>query len=183
MTAPDDPEAQVEAIMVRLANLRDPIPGAVARAEGDENDWASLADGIPCKDLPELLCKVWKHLAPLQRMIAISEAWVKPETPEWCLSGPGLWLPMFKAVGYHDETQLADPPQTIQLWRGGTIAQAMSWTGTRSKAEWFRDRRDDGTGKLWTATVGADQLLAHYNLLRSEDEYVIDPTGIRPEEV
>jgi hypothetical protein len=87
---------------------------------------------------------------------------------------------MFRAVGYHDETQRADPPEKIELWRGGTIPLAMSWSGTRSVAEKFRDRRNDGTEELWTATVGPERLLAHYDRVRSEDEYVIDPTGLKP---
>jgi hypothetical protein len=37
--------------------------------------------------------------------------------------------------------------------------------------------------KLWTVTVDSDRLLAHYHEKHhSEDEYVIDPTGLRPRE-
>jgi hypothetical protein len=39
-------------------------------------------------------------------------------------------------------------------------------------------------GMLWTVTVGHDRLLAHYHEKhRPENEYVIDPTGLRPKEV
>jgi hypothetical protein len=52
-----------------------------------------------------------------------------------------------------------------------------------SKAEEFRDRRNNGTGELRTATVSADRLLAQYEFLTSEDECVIALTGIRPEDI
>jgi hypothetical protein len=89
---------------------------------------------------------------------------------------------MFRDVGYHDEDRPARPPDTITLWRGGTIA-GMSWAGKREKAEWFRDRRPDSPGRLWTVTVGPERLLAHYDHAASEDEYVIDPTGLHPTEI
>ncbi len=63
----------------------------------------------------------------------------------------------------------------------------MAWTSNRFIAEWFRDRWPDG--KLWTVTVQHDRLLAHVNNVRldesgqSEDEYVIDPDGMQPEEL
>jgi hypothetical protein len=61
----------------------------------------------------------------------------------------------------------------------------MSWTGDREQAVWFQQRYSDThrPGKLWTVTVGPDRLLAHYHEKHcSEDEYVIDPTGLRPRE-
>ena len=64
----------------------------------------------------------------------------------------------------------------------------MSWTGDRKVAERFRDAHQvDHTrpSKLWTVTVGPDRLLAHYHLkprFRYEDEYVINPIGLRPRE-
>lgn len=62
----------------------------------------------------------------------------------------------------------------------------MSWTADRERAVWFQHRRYEHVsewkpGKLWTVTVSADQLLAHFYVLRpGENEYVIDPTGLDP---
>jgi len=56
-------------------------------------------------------------------------------------------------------------------------------TGKREKAEWFRERRPGSPGRLWTVTVGPERLLAHYDHAESADEYVIDPAGLRPDEI
>jgi hypothetical protein len=60
----------------------------------------------------------------------------------------------------------------------------MVWTADREQAEWCQHRFERKPGKLWTVTVGPECLLAHYHEKhRRENEYVIDPTGLRPKEV
>ena len=62
----------------------------------------------------------------------------------------------------------------------------MAWTADRERAEWFQYKFDHlgHSGKLWTVTVGAERLLGHYHEKhRGENEYVIDPTGLRPKEI
>ena len=92
---------------------------------------------------------------------------------------------MFRTAGYHVDDEPATPPDSITLWRGGVKKTRMAWTADRERAEWFQHRFDAiKPGKLWTITVGPDRLLAHYHEKhRRENEYVIDPTGIRPKEI
>jgi hypothetical protein len=94
------------------------------------------------------------------------------------------WLQIFRAAGYQDGEQPAKPPDSVTLWRGGVRRTGMSWTADRDLAVWFQRRFDREQGRLWTVTVGPDRLLARYHEdYRNEDEYVVDPVGIRPEEV
>ncbi len=185
MTAPeDDAGAKTAAIIARLhqPNVYDRMRAAVRRAQEGETSWTALADGIGRNRLPEFLPTVWRFLPPDQRIVAIGDAWTWAEYPESLLPRD-QWLPMFREVGYHDEGKPAKPPDTITLWRGGTVAIRMAWTGSREKGEWFRNRRPDSPGRLWAVTVGSERLLAHYDHAASEDEYVIDPIGIDPVEV
>ena len=94
------------------------------------------------------------------------------------------WLPMFRAAGYHVDDDSVPPPTRVTLWRGGVRKTRMAWTADRERAEWFQHRFNHiKPGKLWTITVGPDRLLAHYDEKhRAEDEYVIDPTGLRPKD-
>jgi hypothetical protein len=128
---------------------------------------------------------VWDTLPHDQRIKAIGEAWTAAEHPERALRR-AEWLLMFRAVGYLDDDKPATPPEQITLWRGGVKKTRMSWTADRERAVWFQQRFSDigKPGKLWTVTVGPDRLLAHFHELhRHEDEYIIDPTGLRPREV
>jgi len=121
VTAPEDPKAKAQAIEDRLRQLTDPTPAAVQRAQEGESSWTALADGIGRNARPELLWQVWEFLPTDQRIVAIGDAWVHAEYPEWHLDGD-VWLRMFRDVGYHDEDRPAQPPDSITLWRGGTIA-------------------------------------------------------------
>jgi hypothetical protein len=179
--ADDSPEAKAQAIEAHLCSLRDPIPPAVKRAREGETTWTTLADGIAPKDRPELLSKVWQFLPTKQRIIAIGDAWVNTKSPEWRLR-TDVWLSMFQDVGYHDCDQPAQPPETITLWRGGTLA-GMSWSGTRTVAERFQNSDPDSPGRLWSVAVGPERLLAHYTHHADEDEYVIDITDLDPTEI
>ena len=111
--------------------------GALA---GNPVTWTTAA-GLSTAKFSRSSHTVWEFLPTDQRIVAIGDAWVHADDPEWRLDGD-VWLSMFRDVGYHDEDQPAQPPETIRLWRGGTLA-GMSWTGKREKAEWFRDRRSD----------------------------------------
>jgi hypothetical protein len=156
-----------------------------------DTDWDSLTCCMGRNELPALLSHVWRHIPHDQLLKAVCDAWVSAEFPE-----PHLprrqWLNIFRGAGYHDGEQPATPPERVTLWRGGIKRSRMSWTADRAQAEWYRDRFRDmpgspGPGRLWTVTVGADRLLAHYggggDGGRGEDEYVINPTGLRPREV
>lgn len=165
----------------RFSLLKD----AVDRAHEGEMDWDSLRDVMGRNDLPDLLQAVWTRLPQDQLIKALGDAWSGCEFPEQKVSRRE-WLPMFRRAGYHDEDVLATPPASITLWRGGVLKTRMAWTADREQAEWFQRRFDHlgRSGKLWTVTVGADRLLAHYHEThRRENEYVIDPTGIRPKEI
>jgi hypothetical protein len=161
------------------------IEDAVQRSRAGETDWGSLVHRLGRNDTPSLLRLVWNRLPLDERVKAVGDAWTGAEYPERALRRVE-WLFMFRAVGYHDDDKPATPPEQITLWRGGVKKTRMSWTGDRERAVWFQHRFSDigKPGKLWTVTVGPDRLLAHYHELhRGEDEYVIDPTGLRPKEV
>jgi hypothetical protein len=160
------------------------ITDAIKLSEAGERHWESLSAGLGRNHLPLLMSAVWNVLPDDQRRIAIGDAWTGAEYPERSLERSS-WLEKFRAVGYLDDDEPAIPPEQITLWRGGVKKTRMSWTGDRERAEWFQRRYSEigKPGKLWTVTVGPDRLLAHYHEKhRSEDEYVIDPTGLRPRE-
>ncbi|MGO8770100.1 hypothetical protein [Mycobacterium sp.] len=150
-------------------------------------DWYELSPNAGVGELPRILTQVFDDLPPDQRIVAIGETWTTlPQPLAWLRRDQ--WLAMFAAAGYHDGTETAKPPDQITLYRGGIWKARMSWTGNRKVAERFRDAHQvDHTrpSKLWTVTVGPDRLLAHYHLkprFRYEDEYVINPIGLRPRE-
>lgn len=170
------------------------IEEAVKRMQGDPTTlWTSLVHDLGfglSNDLPSLLSRLWDILPENQRGIAIASAWTGSDSPEAILR-PDEWLKMFRAVGYIEDILWAwpPPPAEITLWRGGVRKTGMSWTADREAAVRFQLRRyehvaDWKPGKLWTATVGADHLLAHFHVSRpTEDEYVVDPAGLQPIEV
>lgn len=158
---------------------------AQAFAKG-ERDWDALTGWMNPDWQPGFLSEVWAELPRDQQIKAVGDAWTMCHWPEELMPRQ-KWLPIFRAVGYHDNLRSAMAPDSVILWRGGTNEMRMAWTGDRDRAVWFQHRLDDeGTpGKLWTITVGADRLLAHYNNEkgRAEDEYVIDPSQICPKEI
>jgi hypothetical protein len=175
---------QIKARQQWLADAR--LDLALQMLDLGDTDWDSLTHAMGRNELPTLLASVWRRIPHDQLVKALSDAWVSAEFPETHMRRRE-WLEIFRAAGYHDGEQPgpATPPERVTLWRGGIRRAGMSWTADREQAEWFRDRPlPGGPGRLWTVTVGADRLLAHYGDGQGgEDEYVIDPTGIRPREV
>ena len=167
-----------------IGDLTARMAAATRRCHRDgEVRWDNLAYGMGRNELPDLLDMVWSRLPHDQLLKGLENAWTMAEFPERFMPRRH-WLPIFEAAGYHENTSPAEPPASITLWRGGTKRTGMSWTADRAQAEWFRDRPHYSTpGKLWTVTVGPDRLLAHYHSGRGEDEYVINPAGLRPREI
>lgn len=161
------------------------LKAAVKRVTYGETNWESLTHEMGRNELPDLLALVSERLPQDQLIVAVGAAWSSAEFPEQFMPRRD-WLPIFQSAGYHDDDQPAIPPDNVTLWRGGTKRTRMAWTAEREQAEWFQRRFNHlgASGKLWTVTVGPDRLLAHYHHKhRREDEYVIDPTGLRPREV
>lgn len=155
---------------------------ALERFRNGETEWDALKHMMGSHELPTLLSYIWHGLSEGQLIGAVGDAWVMCDAPEKHLRRRE-WLPIFRAAGYHDDDQKPQPPDRIQLWRGGIRRTGMAWTADTERAEWFHDRyQTDKVAKLWTVTIGPKRLLAHYHR-RSEDEYVIDSTGVRPREV
>ncbi len=153
---------------------------------GSTTGWAELTARLPRNDLPAVLAEVAWCFDTDQLAAAVTEAWVMCEFPEQAVDRE-QWLEWFARTGYIVNGNLAERPESVTLYRGGISADRMAWTSNRQVAEWFRDRWPDG--RLWTVEASGDALLAHCNNVRldesgqSEDEYVIDPTGLRPKEV
>ncbi|MBI3214731.1 MAG: hypothetical protein HYZ38_12965 [Mycobacterium sp.] len=175
----------VHRAQLRIARRRADklIKDAVQRARADTTDWIALARGLGRNDMPFLLLMVWDHLSREQKIAGLSAAWTSAEFPEHYLLR-AEWLNMFRTVGYLEEDKPGVCPKQITLWRGGVKKTRMAWTADREQAVWFQHRQGSKPGKLWTATVGPDRLLAHFHEQhRREHEYVIDPTGLRPTEI
>jgi hypothetical protein len=149
------------------------------------DDWDELTRNLPRNHLPAVLVEISVWLSRGQLARALTDAWVMCEFPEQAV-GREQWLNWFREVGYIVNGQPAKAPEQVTLYRGGVVADRMAWSSSQSIAEWFRDRWPNG--KLWTATVRADRLLAHFNNVRLDEsgrvetEYVIDPSGLAIEE-
>lgn len=148
-----------------------------------ETDWETLTCRVGRNDLPAILSEVAWSMTDDELASALRDSWVMAESPENCLDRE-TWIDLFEPIGYRHNTEPATPPSEVVLYRGGMHVGRMSWTADRELAEWFRDRYPGG--QLWTATVGADALLAFYDGVRDggggagETEYVIDPGLITP---
>ncbi len=88
------------------------------RSQAGETDWGSLVHGLGRNDAPFLLLLVWDRLPLDEHAKAVGDAWTGAEYPERALRR-AEWLPMFGAVGYHDDDEPATPPEQVTLWRGG----------------------------------------------------------------
>ncbi len=156
---------------------------ALASIATGETDWETLTARVGRNDLPAILAEVAWAMDDDQLAAAIRDAWVSAENPENCLDRDE-WLSMFDQIGYRHNLKRAVPPPEVVLYRGGGIPDRMAWTADRELAEWFRDRYPGG--RLWTATVRGDALMAYYDDVRTgmpdeprrqprETEYVVDP--------
>ncbi|WP_287041820.1 hypothetical protein [Mycobacterium sp.] len=174
-----DVEARIEEAVKRL------------EAHGQTLWWSLVNDlGLDFNEQYLLLSRLWDILPSKQRSVAVAAVWALSDPPETFLP-TAEWLRLFRAVGYIEDTfdgNWPPPPAQIELWRGGVRETGMAWTVDRKRAEWFQHRYDhqpgSKPGKLWTATVGAEYLLAHFHVYRpGENEYVVDPAGLNPIEV
>ena len=94
------------------------LKAAVARAADGKADWELLTYGMGRNELPDLLQFVWNRLNPDQLIIAVGDSWSSCEFPEQRMLRRD-WLPIFRAAGYHDGKQPAEPPRAVTLWRDG----------------------------------------------------------------
>jgi hypothetical protein len=157
----------------------DRLHAALLRFRDGNQDWDNLSEMMGNHERPALLSVIWWRLPHAQLLHALRDAWVHCDAPEKAMRRRD-WLPIFERAGYHDSDQPGTAPDSIALWRGGIRRTGMSWTADRERAEWFQRRWESlGPAHLWTATVRAERLLAHYGH-RDEDEYVVNTTGLRP---
>jgi hypothetical protein len=168
-----------------IPRAHDRLVDACRLARKGETDWEYLQYGMGRNELPELLYFIGHFLPDDQFLKGLHDAWTGAEWPERIMPRRD-WLPLFERAGYHDRNGPAQPPEVITLWRGGTLRTRMAWTDNRERAEFFAASPCFPTPrKLWTVTVRADRLLAHYHdpEIGRGEEYVINPTGLRPEQV
>ncbi|KXO91512.1 Uncharacterised protein (plasmid) [Tsukamurella tyrosinosolvens] len=110
----------------------------------------------------------------------IGEVWSASEFPEGALDDDAStsrweWDEMFRAAGYTSDGKLAAPPETINLYRGGSTCDGMAWTTKRTTAEWFAQRW--GEGVVWEHTFSGGELLARIKG-RGESEYVVSADAL-----
>ena len=83
---------------------------------------------------------------------------------------------------YHDEEEYEvykSLPDKFTVYRGVAIGRnpnGLSWTKSKSKAEWFSHRFDknNNIGYVQSAIADKQNVLAYFNS-RDEDEIVVDP--------
>jgi len=96
------------------------------------------------------------------------------------------WRRLFGKAGFTVEGVPADrPTEPVRLWRGAWRRDkgGLSWTTTRSRAEWFVKARS-GDQRLWTTLAPPGALLCYqHEAGRGEDEWIVDTRGLTIEEV
>lgn len=90
------------------------------------------------------------------------------------------WVDLFRTAGYARSGQRKAPPaHPVRLYRGAPdyAAPSMAWTPSRALA--LRYASQDGAlnpaGRLWSALVEPDALLAAIDLSTDQLEIVVDP--------
>jgi len=115
----------------------------------------------------------------------VGYAWGLAEFPS--LSIPRReWVALFRKAGYtfNGETDVARPTEPLTLWRGAwaKYKNGLAWSDNRKVAEHFAKVRS-GDGRVWTATVAPDRLLAYiHDDGRGEEEWIVNTIGLRIKE-
>lgn len=76
-------------------------------------------------------------------------------------------------------------PDMVTIYRGVTSfnksrKKALSWTLDITKAQWFANRFDTGTGEVWSMEVPKKRILAYFES-RDEAEVIVDLYGYKGE--
>ncbi|WP_051722502.1 hypothetical protein [Streptomyces albus] len=165
--------------------LQQEIRRYVTRGHGPIADdvFATLLSRTERRAWPVVLYAAWQRFRiPAETLAAhVGTAWVMAQEPERRLPAK-KWFTLFRAAGFTEDGQPADPPAVPQqLWRGAVDKHrgGMSWTPSRYVAERYARVRG---GKLWAVVVPPervlcinDEALAHPR----EVEWVIDTRGLR----
>jgi hypothetical protein len=125
-----------------------------------------------------------KQLTDLDEIArGIEDAWTSAEFPmTWMHKRE--WKYLYNLVGFLEDDRRAERPvEPVTVYRGATrgLRLRWSWTDDLDQAEWFANRlRSTGNdARIWTMKVPPQQVLAHFTKSRGENEWVIDPTGIK----
>lgn len=137
-----------------------------------------------------MLCRPYLKNSLFSELLA--NAWIRSEMPnvdnsvdidtliEWFKEAD-----KDKLMEQEDKEFWDNIPDEIILYRGvGTIGNpdGLSWTDSREKAEWFRDRWEklDKANKRYilTANVPKEYILCCFNS-RNEREYIVDTLGLK----
>lgn len=114
-------------------------------------------------------------------------AWIETEFPN---RDPEIsidqFVAMWKSVGNDamsdsERKLLASLPQTVHIYRGisrGGSPRGISWTTSRSIAEWFANRFADDDCQVYEADVDVKDVIA-YLAERSEKEVIVDPSTLK----
>ena len=167
-------ETQIEDIIEHVGKMGNPVPWSeiTAMSTLGRNHVPALLVDLLGKDMG---MGIYLDMNTLGE--ALEDAWTGAEFPERTVERE-LWITMFGWSGYIvDTTARERPAEPLTLYRGAKpdAKAGMAWTGSLEQAQWFANRPlQSGEGKVYTATVEPERLLAHFPESRGEDEYVID---------
>ena len=111
---------------------------------------------------------------------AVPSVWSSAEFPEQYLD-TWDWGELFSEAGFTIDYKPAErPTEPVRLYRGSNEdhREGMAWTSDRERAAWFASRPTWPTpGKVWTALVEPDRLLAIVHD-RDEAEHIVWTEGL-----
>ena len=154
------------------------LDAAVKAMDAGETDWKALTADATLEALPEIFEAWTAHIDGNPNVSlddyakALMDAWTGPQSPTMDVS-PEDWIHAFEHAGFRINGQPADrPAEPVTLFRGGWSWDGMSWTPSRSVAEWFAN---ENGGEVWECEVDPDLILAVFDNVRHDEiEYVLD---------
>lgn len=182
-----------------IGDLREPDVKAQWRKE-----WFNKIDAMGIKDIESMfymginkpyLLTVLMFCRPFMKNSLFSElladAWVRSENPNGDVNVDITTLiEWFKDANKdalmepEDKEYFENLPDTITVYRGvskGRNKYGLSWTDSKEKAEWFRDRwknfDEENERYLMTATIPKKYALCYFNT-RDEMEVVVDTDAL-----
>jgi hypothetical protein len=121
------------------------------------DDWKFIME-----NKPTIFCDIWDDLE--SNLIWIYKS---------------IWIDMLTSIKdnnicimYEEDKKKWDElPKKFRIYRGSAYEDGLSWTLSREKAEWFRDRFCDQDAKVWKRYVKKSDCVAYLNG-RGEQEII-----------
>lgn len=153
-----------------------------------ERDWLGLTGYVGNEARPALVYGLWDEGAVTAADLAsglLLEAWeAGPHYRHLDCLGLDRWLELFEEAGWVSDGA-PRPTASLRAWRGAPLAASspgMSWSTSKEKAEWFRNRWTTAgiPSGLYVVTADPAAMLGMTNQ-RGEHELILDARRIRPD--